>query len=273
MTKYGAFLQVRGFLARYFNCLTVVGLRCAAYLLPLNHSCACKPSLPLKELPPTTKSVQATDRDAPPEWRGKFFRYKALKKALKDCAPCASPRACHSGTVDTGGQERHAAEGEPAAAAADAQSAAQPPAAGAEAGGATGGASEAEVLFFELLKSELLRVNRCAVGLARRWPCARQVGVHGSRTSLCHHGKCILPTVRLQSPRPSVHLCHLSLPVRPGALWIPPARWSPASSAPRCGAALRAAPPCSACWVRGPPTMPRWQSGLTGAASTHEPTR
>lgn len=66
------------------------------------------------------------DRDAPPEWRGKFIRYKALKKALKECAAAA-------------------------AAAADASEETVAASRAAEAG------------FFDLLKQELLRVNRCVV--------------------------------------------------------------------------------------------------------------
>lgn len=121
--------------------------------------------------PLTRPAAQAVDRDAPPEWRGKFFRYKALKKALKECSSCSSPRTCHAASGASDSQQR-GAENEPPAQAA----VAQPPAGGQAGDEATSAASEAEVFFFELLKSELLRVNRCA-----EWVAAdeRQLAVRG----------------------------------------------------------------------------------------------
>lgn len=165
MTKYGAFLQV-GVLPRYFNSPgqpapfaswlaleSYLPARCWRIFRP-------PPPLPSLDAPLTCPVAQAVDRDAPPEWRGKFFRYKALKKALKECSSCSSPRACHADTSASDSPQR-GAENEPPAAAA-----AQPPAGGQAGDEATSGASEAEVFFFELLKSELLRVNRCAEWVA-----------------------------------------------------------------------------------------------------------
>lgn len=79
--------------------------------------------------------MQAVDRDAPSAWRGKFIAYKALKKALKEMkeAPVAEGS---SGSGDATPEP-----GSPAAAGAVSQ-------------------ADSEARFFELLKAELLRVNR-----------------------------------------------------------------------------------------------------------------
>lgn len=76
------------------------------------------------------------DRDAPAEWRGKFLQYKALKKALKELKT-SEEAPCDAGADAAAGAD---AEGAPAAAAA--------------------AAADAEARFFELLHSELHRINR-----------------------------------------------------------------------------------------------------------------
>lgn len=121
-------------------------------------------------------AVQAVDRDAPPEWRGKFLHYKALKKALKECSSRGSPRACHAaGAAAADGRERQAGEGEPAAAQDDCAS----------------DANEAEAQFFELLKSELLRVNRWAGRRAKarsgNLACEREAAHHLPQAALASH--------------------------------------------------------------------------------------
>ena len=140
------------------------------------------------------------DRDAPPEWRGKFIAYKQLKKALK---ALQLQQAAPAGAGAEGA--RAAASDRSPATPSDAT------AAGAAAGAAAAAVSDAEARFFKLLKAELERINRWAGADGRR---GRTIST-GGRSGPCaplprscarcrHYGPCChMPHAALVSPAPA----------------------------------------------------------------------